>query len=67
MLLRIVVVFHVKKPSQLKKLFPLPSHSNSVDPALYLVVFSGFYSPILSVFLFFACFFSSLEFLMWPF
>lgn len=59
----IIVVFHVKKHARLIKLFPPPNYSNYIDPALYFVVFSGFYSPILLVFLFFGCFFSNLNFL----
>lgn len=66
MFFRIVVVFHVKKHAQLKNLFHLPNRS-LILLILHGFVFSGFYSPILPVFLFFACFFSSLEFLMWPF
>lgn len=50
-----------------KTISPTKSLFNSVDPALYFVVFSGFYSPILPVFLFFAWFFSGLEFIVWPF
>lgn len=63
MFLTIVVVFHVKKHARLIKLFPPPNHCNYIDPALYFVVFSGFCSPILPVFLFFGCFFSDLNFL----